>query len=85
MTGQVVSSNATSLTISKEKGKAKAESTFAITAKTKTDGTVAKDAKVTVYYHREKDQRIADRVKVWEGKAEEKKPATGAAKKKGTS
>ncbi len=80
-TGTVVSSSNTSLVISKGTAKKKAEWTFVITPKTKTQGTVAKDAKVTVFYHEEKDQKIADRVKVWEGKAEGKKPAAGAAKK----
>jgi hypothetical protein len=32
--------------------------------KTKTQGTVAKDAKVVVYYHEEGDQKTPDRVKV---------------------
>lgn len=84
-TGTVVSSSSTNLVISKAVGKKKSDWTFVITPQTKTQGTVAKDAKVTVYYHEEKDQKIAHRVKVWEGKAAEKKPATGTAKKKGTS
>ncbi len=80
-TGTVVSLSSTSLVISKAVGKKKSEWTFVITPQTKTQGSVAKDARVTVYYHEEKDQKIAHRVKVWAAKASEKKPATGAAKR----
>jgi hypothetical protein len=74
-TGAVVSSSATSLVISKAAGKGKSEWTFVVTPKIKTQGPVAKGAKVTVYYHEEKDQKIADRIKVWEATPATKAPA----------
>ena len=73
-TGTVVSSSASSLTISKGKGKVKAEWTFVVTPKTKIKGTVAKDAKVTVHYHEDKGDKVADRINVHEAKAEGKAP-----------
>lgn len=79
-TGTVVSSSATSLAISKAVGKNKSEWTFALTPKTKTQGSATKNAKVTVYYHEEKDQKIADRVKVWEATSTGKKTAPAATK-----
>lgn len=79
-TGTVVSSSATSLVISKAVGKNKSEWTFALTPKTKTQGSVTKNAKVTVYYHEEKDQKIADRVKVWEATSTGKKTTPAATK-----
>ncbi len=63
-TGTVVSSSTTSLVISKRAGASKSEWTFVVNDKTKTQGTVARDAKAVVYYHQEGDQKIADRVKV---------------------
>jgi hypothetical protein len=60
----VVSSSTTSLVISKRAGASKSEWTFVVNDKTKTQGTVARDAKAVVYYHQEGDQKIADRVKV---------------------
>lgn len=74
-TGTVVSFTDTSLVISKGTGKGKSEWTFVRNGKTTTRGTLAKDAKVTVYYHEEKDQRIAHRIKVWAPAAAEKPPA----------
>ena len=80
-TGTVVSSGASSLTISKGKGKGKAEWTFVVTPKTKTKGTVAKDAKVTVFYHEDKGDKVAHRIKVWEAKPEGAAPAKSKASK----
>jgi hypothetical protein len=73
-TGKVVSFNATSLVISKGVGKKTSDWPFVLNAKTRTQGMLAKNAKVTVHYHQDKDQKIADRIKVWEA-ASEAKPA----------
>ena len=72
-TGKVVSFNTTSLVISKGVKKT-SDWPFVLNAKTKTQGMLAKNAKVTVHYHQDKDQKIADRIKVWEA-ASETKPA----------
>jgi hypothetical protein len=74
-TGTVVSFTDTSLVISKAVRKKKSDWTFVLNAKTKTQGILAKGAKVTVYYHEENAQKIARRVKVWEAK-----PAPAAAR-----
>lgn len=78
-TGTVVSFSKTSLVISKTRPKG--EWTFTLTPKTKTTGTLAKDAKVTVHYHEEKDQKTADRINVLEAKPESKPPAKSKSSK----
>ncbi len=65
-TGAVVSFTDTRLVISKATGKNKSDWPFALSPQTKIQGKLAKGARVTVYYHEEKTQRIAHRVKVLE-------------------
>lgn len=78
-TGTVVSFTDASLVISKSVGKQKSDWTFVRNADTKVQGTLAKDTRVTVYYHTEKDKKIAHRVKVLEAKPEAKAPAKSEA------
>ncbi len=80
-TGKVVSFSATSLVISKAVGKKTSEWTFVLTPKTKTQGTLAKGGKVTVHYHEDKDQKIADRIKVWEASSGTKPAAKSKSSK----
>ncbi len=85
-TGTVVSFTDTSLAISKNTGRNKSNWTFVRNAKTSVQGTLAKNAKVTVYYHEDGDKRIAHRVKVLEasksatGKSTTSKPGSKPAK-----
>jgi hypothetical protein len=85
-TGTVVSFTDTNLMMAKGQGKAKSEWTFVRNNKTATRGTLAKDAKVTVFYHEEKGRKIAHRINVWpapkggEKPAKPGKPAAGKTK-----
>ncbi len=80
-TGQVASSSDTSLVIFKAVGTKKSEWTFVRNADTKVRGTLAKDAKVTVYYQEENGKKIARRVKVLEPKSVGEAPAKSKAAK----
>ena len=63
-TGTVATSAPTQLTILKKFGRNKARWSFAVTPKTKVDGRLIPTVRVRVFYHEEKGQKIADRVKI---------------------
>jgi hypothetical protein len=63
-TGTVATSAPTQLTILKKFGRNKARWNFAVTPKTKVDGRLLPTVRVRVYYHEDKGQKVADRVKI---------------------
>lgn len=80
-TGTVKSVSSTRLVLIKQFGRNKTDWTFQLSGDTKMQGVPAKAARVTVYYHEEKGQRIADKIKVLPGKpGAAKAPPPGAPK-----
>lgn len=63
-TGSVASSGATQLVLLKTFGRNQARWNFVLNAKTKLDGKVTKGARVRIYYHDDKGQRVAEQIKV---------------------
>ena len=74
-TGTIASMSATKLTMTKQFGRNKAQWNFTIPPKTTVPAEVSKGARVTIYYHEEKDIRIADRIKLLDAKKDASKPA----------
>jgi hypothetical protein len=65
-TGDVATSAPAQLVILKQFGRNKVRWTFVTSPKTKLDGKAAKGARVRIFYHEEKGQRVADRIKIME-------------------
>ena len=65
-TGTVASANAKGLVLIKQFGRNKVNWNFTLTPKTTLDGKLVKAERVRVYYHEEKGQRVAERVRVVE-------------------
>jgi hypothetical protein len=83
-TGVVAASVPAQLVILKKFGRNQVRWTFVVNPKTAFDGKAAKGARVRIVYHEEKEQRIADRVKILEpapAGAAPPAPATKAAPK----
>ena len=77
-TGDVAASASTQLVILKQFGRNKVRWTFVTNLKTKQDGKAAKGARVRIFYHEEKGQRVADRVKIMEAAPESSAAAATA-------
>ena len=77
-TGDVATSASTQLVILKQFGRNKVRWTFVTNPKTKLDGKAAKGAHVRIFYHEEKGQRVADRVKIMEAAPESSTAAATA-------
>src|SRR5712692_9115022 len=83
LTGTITAVSDTALTITHRKNKeGKTETTFTMSADTKKDGDVKKDAKVTVFYHEDGGKMAATRVKAAPAPAAAAAPAKKAAKSK---
>ena len=83
-TGVVAASAPAQLVILKKFGRNQVRWTFVVNPNTAFDGKAAKGARVRIVYHEEKEQRIADRVKILEPAppgAAPPAPATKAAPK----
>jgi hypothetical protein len=65
-TGVVAASVPAQLVILKKFGRNQVRWTFVVNPRTAFDGKAAKGARVRIVYHEEKEQRIADRVKILE-------------------
>ena len=65
-TGTVASANAKGLVLIKQFGRNKVNWNFTLTPKTALDGKLVKAERVRVYYHEEKGQRVAERVRIVE-------------------
>ncbi len=77
-TGDVAASASTQLVILKQFGRNKVRWTFVTNPKTRLDGKAAKGARVRIFYHEEKGQRVADRVKIMEAAPESSAAAATA-------
>lgn len=83
LTGTITAVSDTALTITHRKNKeGKTETTFTMSADTKKDGDVKKDAKVTVFYHADGGKMVANRVKAAPAPAPAAAPAKKTAKSK---
>ena len=83
LTGTITAISDTSFTLTHRKNKeGKTESTFTMSADTKKDGDVKKDAKVTVFYHEDAGKMAANRVKAAPAPAAAAAPAKKTAKSK---
>lgn len=65
-TGTLLAVNPSKLSLSKRFGRNQATWNFTVSPGTSLPSGAAKGSRVTIYYHEEKSQRIADRVKVVE-------------------
>jgi len=79
-TGIVAASVPAQLVILKKFGRNQVRWTFVVNPKTAFDGKAAKGARVRIVYHEEKEQRIADRVKILEPAPPGAAPPTTATK-----
>ena len=79
-TGVVAASVPAQLVILKKFGRNQVRWTFVVNPKTAFDGKAAKGARVRIVYHEEKEQRIADRVKILEPAPPGAAPAATATK-----
>jgi hypothetical protein len=79
-TGIVAAASPAQLAILKKFGRNQVRWTFVVNPKTAFDGKAAKGARVRIVYHEEKEQRIADRVKILEPAPPGAAPPAPAAK-----
>ena len=63
-TGTVVSAAATQIVVTRQFGRNKVNWTFVMSAKTNVEGKPAKAMRVRVYYHDDKSQHVAERVRI---------------------
>lgn len=63
-TGTVVSAGSTQIVVARQFGRNKVNWTFVVNAKTNMEGKPAKAMRVRVYYHDDKSQHVAERVRI---------------------